>query len=205
MRRLFRLTGRRGDVERDVADEIRFHLEMRTRELIASGMDPVEARAAAGRAFGDIDGIGEQLRDVRAAREQERARRERFHGLWLDLRFAGRTLRKNPGFGLSAILTLALGIGATTAVFTVLNGVLLRPLPYPNHARLASVWTTAVIGGQARRELPFSAANFADLRERVVPNTLEDAAAFRSWSYVLGDGGEPELLSAARVTGGFFR
>ena len=205
MRRLFRLTGRRGDVERDVADEIRFHLEMRTRELIASGMSPDEARAAAAKAFGDVDGIGEQLRGVRAARDHERSRRDRLHGVGQDISFAARTLRKNPGFALSAILTLALGIGATTAVFTVLNGVLLRPLPYPNHGRLTSVWTTAVLGGKAQDELPFSAPNFVELRERAVPGVLEDAAAFKSWSYVLGESGDPELLPAARVTGGFFR
>jgi predicted permease len=205
MRRLFRLTGRSGDVERDVADEIRFHLDMRTRELIASGMSPDDARAAAAKAFGDVDGIGEHLRAVRGARDHERSRRDRLHGVWQDIGFSARTLRKNPGFAISAILTLALGIGATTAVFTVLNGVLLRPLPYPNHARLASVWTTAVIGGKAQSELPFSAPNFIDLRQRVVPGTLEEAAAFKSWSYVLGESGEPELLQAARVTGGFFR
>ena len=205
MRRLFRLTGRRGDIERDVADEIRFHLEMRTRELIATGMSDVDARAAAAKAFGDVEGIGEDCRDVRAARDGERARRDRLHGLWQDVTFSLRTLRKHPGFALSAILTLALGIGATTAVFTVLNGVLLRPLPYPHHARLASVWTTALIGGNAQRELPFSAPNFVDLRGRAVPTPLDEMAAFKAWSYVLGQNGEPELLAAARVTGGFFR
>ncbi len=205
MKRLFRLTGRRGDVERDVADEIRFHLEMRTRELVAGGMSEVDARVAAAEAFGDVDGIGERCRDVRSAREGDRARRDRLHGVWQDIAFSWRTLRTHPGFALSAILTLALGIGATTAVFTVLNGVLLRPLPYPNHARLVSVWTTAIIGGSAQRELPFSAPNFVDLRGRAVPAPLEDAAAFKSWTYVLGETGEPELLPAARVTGGFFR
>jgi predicted permease len=205
MKRIFRLSGRKGDVERDVSDEIRFHLEMRTQELIAGGMTPDEARLAAAHAFGDIDGIGERCRDVRTARGRERARHDHLHGIRQDLGFAARTLRKNPGFALSALLTLGLGIGATTAVFTVLNGVLLRPLPYPNHDRLMSVWTTAVIGGKAQNELPFSAPNFADLRERAVGRTLEEVAAFKAWSYVLGEGAEPELLPAARVTGGFFR
>ena len=132
------------------------------------------------------------------------AGRSPLQGLGQDLRFAWRTLWKHPGFAASALLTLALGIGATTAVFTVLNGVLLRPLPYPHHQRLVSVWTTAMIGSERQTELPFSAANFADLRERIVPSSLEDIAAFRSSGFVLGERGNPELLPGALVTGGFF-
>jgi len=204
VKRIFRLSGRDGDVERDVADEIRFHLEMRTRELIAGGMSRDDARAEAERAFGDRNAIAASSQGVRAGRDRDRSRRDHLQGLGQDVRFAWRTLWKNPGFAVSALLTLALGIGATTAVFTVLNGVLLRPLPYANHERLVSIWTTAVIGGEAQDELPFSAANFADLRAKVRSGTVEEVAAFRAAGFVLGAQGEPELIPGALVTGGFF-
>ena len=205
MKRILRLTGRRGDSERDVADEIRFHIDMRARELIAQGISPDDAHAAARAAFGDMSSITRESLEVRAARDRERRRQLRVQGLGQDLRFATRTLRRNPGFATSALLTLALGIGATTAVFTVLNGVLLRPLPYPNHDRLVSLWTTAVLGGERQAELPFSAANFADLRSWVRGGPLDELAAFRSWGLVLGEEGSSELLPGAQVTGGFFR
>ena len=204
MRRMLRLTGRPGDAERDVTDEFRFHVEMRARELMAAGMGREEAFAAARAAFGDMEALARESIDVRASRDRDRRMRHRLHGFMQDVRFALRTLRKNPGFALSALTTLALGIGATTAVFTVLNGVLLRPLPYPNHERLVSVWTTAMIGGARQAELPFSAANFADLRDRT-RGAFEELAALRAWGLVLGEAGRSELLPGALVTGGFFR
>src|SRR5262245_12608343 len=117
---------RSGNDRRDVGDELRFHLDMRTQEFIDAGLSPEEARRAAARAFGDVTSIDAELRVERA----RRTRRFRLQELGADLAFAARTLRKNAAFTAAALVTLALGIGAATAVFTVVDGVLLRPLPY---------------------------------------------------------------------------
>src|SRR4051812_26343575 len=139
MKKSFRPTSGR----RDVGDELQFHLDMRTQEFIDAGMTPDDARRAAAEAFGDVSTVDARLRADRAARNRDRERRDRWQELSADVGFALRTLRKNLGFTAAALATLALGIGATTAVFTVVNGVLLRPLPYPEPSRLAMIWMTS--------------------------------------------------------------
>src|SRR5690242_16280386 len=107
MRRIFR--GSRPNASREVADELRFHLEMRTREFIDAGMSPEDARRAADAAFGDVAAIDAELRAGRESRDRDRARADRAHELVMDLRFALRTLRKNIGFTAATLATLALG------------------------------------------------------------------------------------------------
>ncbi len=121
----------RGRHDQQMAEEMREHLELETARRIAAGEDPVEARRLAAIDFGPADAIQERVRDARLGTWLEQ--------VWRDLVFAARGLRKAPGFAAIAVLTLAIGIGANTAIFSVVSGLLLNPLPYPDSERIVQV------------------------------------------------------------------
>lgn len=182
----------RGDQELDA--EIAFHLEQETARHLAAGLGPEEARRRAMVAFGG----------VQQAREAHRAVR----GLpWLedlvgDVRLALRTLRRNPVLTGAAVLTLALGVGANTAIFSVVNAVILRPLPFGDPDRLVMVWESNVARGWHQQTA--APANYLDWTAGV--DGFEDAAAYASFAnqVTLTGDGDPQLLQSVRVTGNFF-
>src|SRR5579863_9860262 len=145
---------RRKQMEEQLEKELRFHLDQHAADLIARGHDPEEARRLARLALGGPEQVKENCRDARGTRWLE--------DLFQDIRFALRMLRKNPGFAAVALLTLALGSGATTVMFTVVNGVLLRPLPYPDPAKLLVL-----------EEKTDKANRFGDLWSYTYPNFLD--------------------------------
>jgi putative ABC transport system permease protein len=184
---------RREAVLEDIEEELRLHLEMEEQANIQRGMKPDEARLAALRSFGNVGRITDLAYEVRGGGMLE--------SIWQDLRFAVRTLRKNPAFSIVAVLTLALGIGANTAIFSVVNTVLLKPLPFKDSTRLVIVWETDREKGRQRDQV--SSGNFADWQNQ--NQAFEDSAAYFNWTNNLTGLDYPERLKSALVTGSFFQ
>ncbi|MDQ3803688.1 MAG: ABC transporter permease [Acidobacteriota bacterium] len=189
--RLRALFGREA-VIRDIDEELLAHVEMETEANVARGMSPEAARRAALRSFGNPGRVRDTAYEVRGGGMLET--------LWQDVRYGVRALLKQPGFAAVAVLTLALGIGANSTIFSFANGVLLRPLPYENPERLVLVDETAPKRGITSMGVSFP--NFLDWRAQ--NQVFEDIAAYQAGTYTLVGGGEPEQIRGARVSSGLF-
>jgi predicted permease len=185
-------------VEDEVDSEFDFHVEMRTREYVARGMSPVDAREAAIRRFGDINRVNDTCRDIGRLRDRDVRRTEYFSEVTQDVTFAMRQMIKNPGFTAVAVLTLALGIGATTAIFSAVNAVVLKPLPFPNPDRMLAVYED-IREGRGN----VSAGNYVDGIEPV--QRFESVTAIQYGSFNISDSGQPERVVGARATWAFFQ
>jgi putative ABC transport system permease protein len=201
-RRYLRFLG--PDVRADVEDELRFHLEMRTQELIARGLEPEAARAEAERRFGDPERVRRECEREGREREGSRRRRERLDALRQDVRYAARSLRREPGFAGLATLTLALAIGVATAMFSVVNGVLLRPLPVADQERVMVMW-----GEQPARDFPHMPMLHPMLEEYREGNRAFEMLAGidynGAWPRAMQDGDVTVSIAGTWVTGDFFR
>ncbi len=185
------------DVEREVA----FHLEQRAREFEAQGMRPDEARRAALASFGDRERFVRESQDERVETLRRRHRLGWLAELRQDLSGAVRGLRRAPGFAVVAILTLALGIGANSAIFSVVRSVLLAPLPYPAADRLVQLWTDERASGRASPEW-LTPPDFLDWQRE--SRTFQSMAAYQGWNPDLTGTGDPEAIEGGSVTAGFF-
>jgi putative ABC transport system permease protein len=181
---------KRNQVEQDLSEELEYHLEQKTKEYAASGMPIEEARRKARREFGGIEQTKEICRDTR--------RVSYIQDLLQDLEFGLRMLRNSPAFALVAILTLALGIGANTAIFSVIHGVLLKPLPFPEQDQLMTVWEKSDEGGRSNT----SWANFMDWNK--LNHSFTGIAAVSFWSPTFVGAHDAETLVGFRASSTLF-
>ena len=200
MRRAVRIESRSRS-RKDVAREIALHLELRAREFEAGGMSPEAAREAALEAFGDRMEIESEVTEIHERAVQRQRSREWMGELKQDLRVGFRMLRRSPAFAIVAVLTLAIGIGANTAIFSVVRSVLLRPLPYPNPEQLVQVWTDHRALGRSEPEW-LAPPDFIDLRDG--NRTFSAMASYGGWGPDLTGSGDPESLTGMVVGGNFF-
>ena len=188
---LFREIFRGRKLEEDLQAEIESFEGMLIDRHVARGMAWAEARRAARLELESMEQIKQQVRDVRAGGWT--------NGIWQDIRFAARTLVKSPGFAAVALLTLALGIGINTAVFSVVYAVLLRPLPYGNPDRLVVIWSKYDKTGVARGPASGPLLHEMQLRNR----TLEDVGAIWVGNGTFTGGANPEQVKVGFVTPNF--
>jgi len=182
----------RAGVERDLDEELAAYLDLLAAEKVRQGMSPEAARRAARVEAGGVEQIKERVRGARVGAFVDT--------LLLDLRYGARMLARSPGFTAVAVLALALGIGANTAISSVIYGVLLRPLPYPDDGRLVIVSRHF-----ARSAFPYGTLCLADYVDwRVANHAFEDPAVFNQRHFDLTGTAEPEQLAGAEVTAGFF-
>ncbi|MBA2340745.1 MAG: ABC transporter permease [Pyrinomonadaceae bacterium] len=195
MKRL-RALMRKDELENELDEELRYHLEREIEGNMASGMSPEEARRAARRSFGGVEQSKENCRDARQVRLLDE--------FWQDIRYGVRMLVKNPGFTFVAVLALALGIGANTAIYSVIDTVLLRPLPFAEQERLVVLWKRDTTANNPLVEL--SVAEFADWQKQ--STVFESLAAMPTtvygYGYTVTGRGEPFQVESARVSDSFF-
>jgi putative ABC transport system permease protein len=181
----------RGRMVRDVSEEIELHLEEKTAELMAAGYSRSDATAAARRAFGNVALVREESRDVWRWRSLADA--------VTDVRYAARQLRRSPSFAAAAILTLAIGIGVNTAVFSVVQGIVFRPLPFPRPEALVSVESIDVRGGRHRETLSYF--TFFEFRRSGV---FDRVVSYRDFDVTLTGGDLPVHLAGMVVSWDLF-
>jgi predicted permease len=177
-------------VKQEIDEELRFHIERRTAENIADGMSPEDAAREARRRFGNVQTVREQCREKRGANFGEE--------MWQDIRFGARQLRKNPGFAAVAVLTLALGIGANTAIFSVVDAVLLRPLAYPDSGQLVSLSERGPDWSGGSLSFP----NFTDWRNQ--QSVFERFGVFSGGNFTLTGAGEAVRLEGEMMSADVF-
>ena len=183
---------RRGSMERRLDAEMRFHVDMLTEQHIRAGRSPSDARRAALAAFGGLERFKDDARDEYRSRLVDE--------LGQDIRYAVRVIRRNPGFGVAAALTFALGIGASTAIFSVVHGVLLRPLPYKDPDRLVVLWERQPGRGNDRNVV--SVPNYEAWRSRA--RSFDGMAALVPLPATIGVAPNPEHVMGAEVSPGYF-
>lgn len=197
-RRAFQLPRAADRLEEELEAEFRFHLEERIDEFVAQGMSREDAEREVQLRFGDREAHLSRAREIDAAALRQERRSDLLRTLGREMRRAARVLRRDRAFTVIAFVTLALGLGATTAIFTVLDAVVLRALPYGDAGQLVSVMHPATVPGSGERVWGLSPGGYFGFREQT--RTLSDLGMYASGGFTVTNGGDAELVQAARVT-----
>ena len=197
IRRWLKLPRTQAQAARDVDDEIAFHLAMKEEKLRAVGLSADEAARGARTRFGDARVVADECVAIDVDTIRAERREDLMGSLWQDTVYAARALRRTPAFTAAALTTLALGIGATTAVFSVVYGVLVRPLPYHDAERLVHVWEQSTRTGNDRN--PVSVPNYRDWTTQTRAFSAMVAYAFNR--FTLSGDGEAESVQGAQLLG----
>lgn len=181
----------RSALDRELDEELGYHLEREIEQNVRGGMDLEEARRAAMRTFGGLEQSKEECREARGVRFIE--------DVWQDLRYGLRMLSKKPSFTFVAVITLALGIGSSTAIFSAVNSVLFKQLPYPHAERIMALWDFGSDGSR----LYVTFGTYRELVER--SHSFDALAVMRPWQPTITGTAEPERLEGQRVSADYFR
>ncbi|HEY4215943.1 MAG TPA: ABC transporter permease [Gemmatimonadaceae bacterium] len=199
-RRYLRFWGH--DAARDLDDELRFHVDARYDEFIAAGMSPTDARDAVAQRFGNMSDVQARCAAIDSQWERERTMADLARTIVADIRYAVRQLRRNSALNVAAILCFALGIGANTAMFSVVDALLLRPLPFPHADRLVLVGEALPRVGKENFGV-ISAPEYEDYR-RLDGHAFSASAIFEPESHALAGDGEPERVVGLRASSSIF-
>lgn len=195
------------DPDREIEEELELHLEGRVREYMAEGTSETEAWALARERFGSLETAAAACRDARGSRLEGRPETRRvgtmIERVMGDVRLAVRGLRRRPGFTVAALLTLGLAVGASTAVFSVVNGVLIRPLPHPRPDELVLVWEVDQRDVEVEEHNPVTVATFLDWQRE--SHAFQAMAGFGVFPLTFQSQSGPESVMGAVVTADFFR
>jgi putative ABC transport system permease protein len=202
MKKIFSLPFSRERMRSDVDSELSFHLEGRIEELVASGMSRPDAELEAKRRFGNRELVEAEMEQIDFTAHRRRELREHLDNLRRNSVFALRQFRRSPGFAFVVTLTLALGIGATTAIYTVLDSVVLRPLPYSGADQLVSVLHPATVPGNGESKWGMSAGGYFAFRNE--SHSFEDLGGYSTGSMSLVSGPDAELVRQAEITASVF-
>ena len=182
---------RRGSMERELDIELQFHLDMLAAEYVRRGIPPDAARRSARQTFGGVESIKDGVRDAWLTRLVET--------IGQDVRYGLRGLRRQAGYALAVIVTMALGIGANTAIFSVVNAVVLRPLPYDRGEDL-------LLLNQARTNVDNTGFSFADIDDiKALSGSLDAVVEYHNMYFILLGGEEPERVAAGVVSWDYFQ
>ena len=192
LRRKIRALCSRPKLDRELNAEVRFHIDMEAEKYVRQGMNADEARQRALRNFGPMERHKAEVREARGMLWLDE--------LWQDVKYGTRTLLKHPGFAVLAVTTLGLGIGANTAIFSVINGVLLKPLPYAESERLVLIRQATPGNGQA--DVGVSIKELYEYREQL--SSFQGLVEFHTMNFDLLNRGEPDRVDTGVVSANFF-
>jgi putative ABC transport system permease protein len=180
----------RANVAAEVRAEVESHLEMQVTDLLSEGWSEADARAEARRRFGERASVEREMRTISELRERDSRRAQWWDAVWQDVRYAARLLRRSPGFAAVVVLTLAVGIGANTAVFSAVDAALFRPLPFGEPEGVVAVWSRYV--PESGDDIEWMSLSAPELRDyRAASRALSDVAAYSRGQANLAGGGAP--------------